>query len=131
MMTPEPIICAADTTVAEAMALIRIKEVESVLAAQVFVTLPPYETPAGKYLGVVHFQKLLRYPPHQRLSSLLDTEQKAVGVHTPIAQIHRDLATYDLIAIPVVDEQNHLLGVVTVDDVLDHLLPQDWRSEED
>jgi CBS domain-containing protein/sporulation protein YlmC with PRC-barrel domain len=131
MMTPEPIICAADTTVAEAMALIRRKEVESVLAAQVFVTLPPYETPAGKYLGVVHFQKLLRYPPHQRLSSLLDTEQKAIGVHTPIAQIHRDLATYDLIAIPVVDEQNHLLGVVTVDDVLDHLLPQDWRSEED
>ncbi|SCX14107.1 magnesium transporter MgtE N-terminal domain-containing protein [Candidatus Aquiluna sp. UB-MaderosW2red] len=131
MMTPEPIICAADTTVAEAMALIRRKEVESVLAAQVFVTLPPYETPAGKYLGVVHFQKLLRYPPHQSLSSLLDTEQQAIGVNTPIAQIHRDLAAYDLIALPVVDERNHLLGVVTVDDVLDHLLPQDWRSEEE
>lgn len=131
MMTPEPIICAADTTVAEAMALIRRKEVESVLAAQVFVTLPPYETPAGKYLGVVHFQKLLRYPPHQSLSSLLDTEQQPIKVDTPIAQIHRDLATYDLIALPVVDEQNHLLGVVTVDDVLDHLLPHHWRSEED
>ena len=131
MMTPEPIICAADTTVAEAMALIRRKEVEPVLAAQVFVTLPPYEPPTGKYLGVVHFQKLLRYPPHERLSSLLDSEQEPITPHTPIGQIHRDLATYDLVALPVVDEESHLIGAVTVDDVLDHLLPEDWRSEEE
>jgi Mg/Co/Ni transporter MgtE len=130
MMTPEPIICAADTTVAEAMALIRRKEVEPVLAAQVFVTLPPYETPTGKYLGVVHFQKLLRYPPHERLASLLDSEQDPIRPETSISQIHRDLATYDLVALPVVDENHHMLGVVTVDDVLDHLLPDDWRSED-
>ena len=130
MMTPEPIICSADTTVAEAMALIRRKEVEPVLAAQVFVTLPPYEPPTGRYLGVVHFQKLLRYPPHERLSSLLDTELQPIKADTPIAKIHRDLATYDLVALPVVDDDRHLMGVVTVDDVLDHLLPDDWRSEE-
>lgn len=131
MMTPEPIVCAADTTVAEAMALIRRKEVEPVLAAQVFVTLPPYEPPTGRYLGVVHFQKLLRYPPHERLSSILDTELEPIHVDTPIAKIHRDLATYDLVALPVVDDNRHLIGAVTVDDVLDHLLPDDWRSEED
>jgi CBS domain-containing protein len=131
MMTPEPIICAADTTVAEAMALVRRKEVEPVLAAQVFVTLPPYEAPTGRYLGVVHFQKLLRYPPHERLGSILDTEQQPIALDTPIAQIHRDLASYDLVALPVTDDQQHLMGVVTVDDVLDHLLPDDWRSEED
>jgi GH24 family phage-related lysozyme (muramidase) len=121
----------ADTTVAEAMALVRRKEVEPVLAAQVFVTLPPYEAPTGRYLGVVHFQKLLRYPPHERLGSILDTEQQPIALDTPIAQIHRDLASYDLVALPVTDDQQHLMGVVTVDDVLDHLLPDDWRSEED
>ena len=131
MMTPEPIVCAADTTVAEAMALIRRKEVEPVLAAQVFVTLPPYEPPTGKYLGVVYFQKMLRYPPHERMGSLLDTELEPISPQTPIGQIHRDLASYDLVAIPVVDESNHLIGAVTVDDVLDHLLPDDWRSEEE
>lgn len=131
MMTPEPIVCAADTTVAEAMALIRRKEVEPVLAAQVFVTLPPYETPTGKYLGVVYFQKMLRYPPHERMGSLLDTELEAISPGTPIGQIHRDLASYDLVALPVVDKDNHLIGAVTVDDVLDHLLPDDWRSEEE
>ena len=131
MMTPEPIVCAADTTVAEAMALIRRQEVEPVLAAQVFVTLPPYEPPTGKYLGVVYFQKMLRYPPHERLSSLIDTELEAISPDTSISQIHRDLASYDLVALPVVDADNHLIGAVTVDDVLDHLLPDDWRSEED
>ena len=131
MMTPEAIICAADTTIAQAMALVRRKEVEPVLAAQVFVTLPPYEAPTGRYLGVVHFQKLLRYPPHERLGSILDTEQEPVALDTPIAQIHRYLASYDLLALPVTDDENRLVGVVTVDDVLDHLLPDDWRSEEE
>jgi Mg/Co/Ni transporter MgtE len=131
LMTPEPIICAADTTVAEALALIRRREVEPVLAAQVFVTMPPYETPAGRYLGVVHFQKLLRYPPSERLGTLLDSEQEPIDAHTPIGQIHRDLATYDLVALPVIDTERHLIGAVTVDDVLDHLLPDDWRSEEE
>lgn len=129
LMTTEPIICAADNTVAEAMALIRRKEVAPVLAASVFVTLPPYETVTGRYLGVVHFQRMLRYPPHERLGNLLDTELEPVREDTSIAAIHRMLANYNLVALPVVDAENRLLGVVTVDDVLDHLLPEDWRTE--
>ncbi|MEY4000304.1 MAG: hypothetical protein RLZZ626_659 [Actinomycetota bacterium] len=131
LMTTEPIICSADATVAEAMALIRRKDVAPALAASVFVTLPPFEVPTGRYLGVVHFQKMLRHPPHERLGSLLDTELEPIKVTTHISVIHRNLANYNLVALPVVDEQNHLLGVVTVDDVLDHLLPDDWRTEDD
>jgi CBS domain-containing protein/sporulation protein YlmC with PRC-barrel domain len=131
LMTTEPLICAADMTVAEAMALIRRKEVAPVLAAQVFVTLPPYETATGRFLGVVHFQKMLRYPPHERLGTLLDTELEPLKPGTHISVIHRTLATYNLVALPVVDEQQRLIGVVTVDDVLDHLLPDDWRTEDE
>ncbi len=131
LMTTEPIICAADMTVAEAMALIRRKEVSPVLAAQVFVTLPPYEVATGRYLGVVHFQRMLRYPPHERLGVLLDTELEPLKAHTHISVIHRTLATYNLVTLPVVDDENHLIGVVTVDDVLDHLLPDDWRTEDE
>ena len=129
LMTTEPIICAADATVAEAMALIRRKDVAPVLAASVFVTLPPYEVATGRYLGVAHFQKLLRYPPHERLGSLLDTELEPVKPDTHISVIHRTFANYNLVALPVVDDENRLIGVVTVDDVLDHLLPDDWREE--
>jgi Mg/Co/Ni transporter MgtE len=131
LMTTEPIICAADMTVAEAMAQIRRKEISPVLAAQVFITLPPYEVATGRYLGVVHIQKMLRRPPHERLGSLLDTELEPLKPHTHISVIHRTLATYNLVALPVVDDQHHLIGVVTVDDVLDHLLPDDWRTEDE
>lgn len=131
LMTTEPIICAADATVAEAMALIRRKEVSPVLAASVFVTLPPYEVETGRYLGVVHFQKMLRYPPHERLGSLLDTDIEPINADTHISEIHRTFANYNLVALPVVDEDQRLIGVVTVDDVLDHLLPEDWRTEEE
>ena len=130
LMTTEPIVCSADTTVAQALALIRRKEVEPVLAAQVFITMPPFETPAGRYLGVVHFQKLLRYPPGERLGNLMDSELEPIPAQTQIKQIHKDLATYDLVAMPVIDGDRNLIGAVTVDDVLDHLLPDDWRSEE-
>jgi CBS domain-containing protein len=131
LMTTEPIICAADATVAEAMALIRKKEISPVLAASVFVTLPPYETATGRYLGTVHFQKMLRYPPHERLSVLLDVELEPVKADTHISVIHRTFANYNLVALPVVDDEHRLIGVVTVDDVLDHLLPDDWRAEEE
>jgi CBS domain-containing protein/sporulation protein YlmC with PRC-barrel domain len=131
LMTTEPIICAADSTVAEALALIRKKEVSPVLAASVFVTLPPYETATGRYLGTVHFQKILRYPPHERLSVLLDVELEPVKADTHISVIHRTFANYNLVALPVVDDEHRLIGVVTVDDVLDHLLPDDWRAIEE
>ena len=131
LMTTEPIICAADATVAEAMALIRRVEVAPALAASVFVTLPPYEVATGRYLGVVHFQRMLRYPPHERLGNLLDTELEPVKAATHISVIHRTLANYNLVALPVVDADHRLIGVVTVDDVLDHLLPDDWRTEDE
>ena len=130
LMTTEPVICSADATVAEAMALIRRKEVAPALAASVFVTLPPHETVTGRYLGMVHFQRLLRYAPHERLGTILDTDVEPVTADTHISKIHRTLANYNLVALPVIDSEHHLIGVVTVDDVLDHLLPDDWRTDD-
>jgi Mg/Co/Ni transporter MgtE len=62
---------------------------------------------------------------------LLDTELEPVTAHTNISEIHRTFANYNLVSLPVVDAEHRLIGVVTVDDVLDHLLPDDWRTEEE
>jgi CBS domain-containing protein/sporulation protein YlmC with PRC-barrel domain len=128
LMTTEPIIVSADATVAEGLALIRRHELAPALGAAVCVTLPPYEPPTGRFLGMVHFQRMLRYPPHERLGTLLDTNLEPVRAHTSAAEVSRILASYNLVSLPVVDENHRLVGVVTIDDVLDYLLPDDWRS---
>ena len=131
LMTTEPIIVSADATVAEGLALIRRHELAPALGAAVCVTLPPYEPPTGRYLGVVHFQRMLRYPPNERLGTLLDPTLEPVRADTSAAEVSRILASYNLVSVPVVDENHRLVGVVTIDDVLDYLLPDDWRSTSD
>ncbi|MGM7672018.1 magnesium transporter MgtE N-terminal domain-containing protein [Microbacterium sp. A93] len=130
LMTTEPIILSADATVAEALALIRRHELHPALAAAVFVTLPPFETPTGRLLGVVHFQRMLRYPPHERLGAIVDETMEPISVTASAAETARLLASYDLVSLPVVDAASRLVGVVSIDDVLDYLLPDDWRTQD-
>ena len=131
LMSPDAIVLSAESSIAEALAMIRRSEVPVAMASAVYVTHPPYETPTGEFLGMAHFQRMLRYPPHERISVLLDTEIEPVPVHASAAEVTRRLASYDMVALPVVDEHHRLVGVVTVDDVLDHLLPEDWRHADD
>lgn len=131
LMNPTPIILSAESSVAEGLALIRKQDFDPAMAAAVFVTLPPYECPTGKLLGVAHFQRMLRYPPNERLGNIVDTELEPVNEHTSAAEVSRRFASYNLVSLPVVDDESRLVGVVTVDDVLDHLLPDDWRTQSD
>ncbi|WP_069815691.1 magnesium transporter MgtE N-terminal domain-containing protein [Streptomyces sp. TP-A0874] len=130
LMTTEPIVLRPDATVADALARVRMSELSPALAAQVYVVRPPDQTPTGKYLGTVHFQRLLRDPPFTLVSSIVDTDLQALPPETELSTVTSHLATYNLVAVPVVDESDSLLGAVTVDDVLDHLLPTDWRERE-
>ncbi len=82
LMTTEPIIVSADATVAEGLALIRRHELAPALGVAVCVTLPPYEPPTGRFLGMVHFQRMLRYPPNERLGTLLDQTLEPVRADT-------------------------------------------------
>ena len=127
LMNPYPLILSGNSTVAEALAHIRDPDIAAAEAAHVFVCEAPLETPTGAYLGPVGFQRLLREPPYTKLALCLDDGPEHVGEEMPIAEIARRLAAYDVVAVPVVDGQNRLLGAVSVDDVLDHLLPAGWR----
>jgi flagellar motility protein MotE (MotC chaperone) len=131
LMTTEPVILSADATVAEGLALIRRSDLAPALGAAVCITLPPYEPPTGRFLGMVHFQRMLRYPPHERLGTILDQSLEPVTATTSAAEVARILASYDLVSAPVVDDNHRLVGVVTIDDILDYLLPDDWRSHDE
>jgi Mg/Co/Ni transporter MgtE len=80
---------------------------------------------------MVHFQRMLRYPPMERLGTLIDQKLEPVKASASAAEVARTLASYNLVSLPVVDDNHRLVGVVTIDDVLDNLLPDDWRSHDD
>jgi Mg/Co/Ni transporter MgtE len=130
LMTSEPIVMTPDSTVAEALARVREQHLHPAVAAQVFVARAPAATPTGRYLGVVHFQRLLREPPSSLLGGIVDTGIDPLDPETPVVEITKRLATYNLVALAVVDSADRLVGAVTVDDLLDHLLPHDWRERD-
>ncbi len=129
LMTSEPVILPPTATIADALAHVRDPELTPSLAAMVCVCRPPLETPSGRFLGVAHIQRLLREPPSTLVSGVVDTNTVSLRPESSLDEVTRLLAAYNLVALPVVDETQHLLGVVTVDDVLDHLLPEGWRQE--
>jgi Mg/Co/Ni transporter MgtE len=129
MMTTEPVVIAPDTTIAEALARIREPELIPALASMAYVCRPPLETPTGRFLGVVHFQALLREPPSTQVGNIVDNDIDWPRPGASLEHIANLLATYNMVALPVVDENSHLLGAVTIDDVLDHILPEGWRDQ--
>ncbi|MFD5051632.1 magnesium transporter MgtE N-terminal domain-containing protein [Streptomyces tendae] len=130
LMTTEPIVLRPDATVADALARIRNPDLSPAHAAQIYVCRPPEETPTGKYLGTVHFQRLLRDPPYTLVGSILDDDLQPLEPDAALPVVAGFFAAYDMVAAPVVDDSGSLLGAVTVDDVLDHMLPDDWRETE-
>jgi hypothetical protein len=129
MMTTEPIVMTADSTVADALAAVRQSEISPALASQVFIARQPLETPTGRFIGMVHYQRLLREPPSTLLGSIVDTNTQGVNPDSSLHAVSSYLASYNLLSLPVIDANDRLLGAVTVDDVLDHLLPTNWRHD--
>ncbi|MDO5737110.1 MAG: PRC-barrel domain-containing protein [Propionibacteriaceae bacterium] len=129
MMTPEPVILDTDATVADALARCREESLTPALASMVFVCRPPVETPSGRYIGACHVQQLLRAAPTLLVATMLDDGLHPLAASAPLAQVSRFFATYNLVVAPVVNDQHQLIGAVTVDDVLDHMLPDDWRGD--
>ncbi len=130
LMTTEPVILPPNATLAEALARIREPELSPALASMVYVCRPPAETPTGRFLGVVHVQALLREPPSTQVGAIVVSDLEWPRADSSLGHVAKLLAQYDLVACAVVDENSRLLGAITIDDVLDHLLPDDWREND-
>lgn len=131
VMTPVPVVLPPEATVAEALAHVRREELSPALASAIFICRPPLETPTGRYLGTVHIQQLLRSAPPEQLGSIVDKNLEPVQDLASLGEVAHAMAQYNLNSLPVVNADDRLVGAVTVDDLLDHLLPDDWRVHED
>jgi CBS domain-containing protein len=127
LMTSDPLIATPDATVADVLARMRQPGRQVSEAIQVYVCEPPSSTPAGRYLGTVGFQRLLREPPATEVGQCVE-DSGFIRPDLPQQEVARRMAAYNLVAIAVCDEAGRLVGAVTIDDVIDRLLPADWRK---
>lgn len=125
LMTVEPVVVESSTTVAEAIARVRHRELAAVLSAQIFVADRPTEPPTGRYLGTVTTAELLRQAPGEPVGPLVRRDTPVVAPHDLLALVAQTFARYDLLCLAVVDRIGRLVGVVTVDDVLARVLARD------
>ena len=127
LMTSQPLIVPPDASVAEVLARIRQPTMGISEAAQVYVCEPPGVTPTGRYLGTVGFQRLLREAPSALVGQCIE-ESTFVRPGLSERAVATRMAAYNLIGVAVCDDAGRLVGAVTVDDVLDRLLPDGWRK---
>lgn len=129
LMTSQPLVFSPDAPVAEVLARVRDRDLPATMAAQVYVCEPPPLTPTGRYLGSVGFQRLLRRAPSVPVGDCIEA-RVFVRPELPERELAARLAAYDLIGVAVCDSAGRLVGAVTVDDVLDRVLPAGWRQTE-
>jgi CBS domain-containing protein len=129
LMTSQPLIVTPDTSVAEALARIREPTQGVSEAALVYVCEPPAVTPTGRYLGTAGFQRLLREAPATPVAQCIE-DSSFVRPGLSERAVATRMAAYNLIGVAVCDESGRLVGAITVDDVLDRLLPDGWRKEQ-
>jgi sporulation protein YlmC with PRC-barrel domain len=84
----------------------------------------------GRLCGVARLVTLVQSDPETPLSQLCDDDPVRVGADTDVVDVAVLMSDFNLITIPVVDEHRRIIGVITVDDVLEVTLPEDWRRRE-
>ena len=85
---------------------------------------------AGKLCGVVKLVALLQADQSAMISDIYDDDPVRIGADTDVVDVAVLMSDYNLITIPVVDEERTMIGLITVDDVLEVTLPEDWRRRE-
>ena len=117
---------ATMSTVADALTAIRDS---AALQPEALTSVHAVDSDAG-LRGVARLVTLVQSDPAVALIDVCDTDPVRVGPDTDIMDVAVLMSDYNLVTIPVVDDERHLLGVITVDDILEVTLPDDWRRRE-
>jgi Mg/Co/Ni transporter MgtE len=126
LMNVDFVSCAATATATEALAL-----VAAARGLQPEALLKLHVLDQDKRLtGVVSVIALLQADPSESVGNLMDSDPVRISANADLTDIALLMADYNLYAIPVVDEHDRVLGVVTADDVMEATIPEDWRRRE-
>jgi CBS domain-containing protein len=126
LMNVDYVACTTAETAGEALAVIssaRTVQPEALLKVHIL-------SDEKRLVGVVSVITLLQAEPSETVAALMDSDPVRVIADADLTDIALLMADYNLYAVPVVDDQDRVLGVVTVDDVLEATIPEDWRRRE-
>jgi magnesium transporter len=121
-MTTDYLTISPDLTAMETIERMR-RQASEVESQYIYVAEPDEHL-----VGVISLRDLIVSPPEAHVRDFMTTPVISVGADTPQEEVAAVLTKYDLLAVPVVDAEHKILGIVTVDDVLDALLPAGWRK---
>jgi CBS domain-containing protein len=122
MMSPDFIALQTDAPVADALARVRSSDLAPGTLTTVYL-----RDEEGRLAGSVHVVTLLRSGAEQPLQGIAEHEPVSVGTDADLPEVARTMTDYNLVMLAVVDEEQRIVGVVTVDDVLELTLPAGWR----
>ncbi len=126
LMTNEFICYAADNTVGQAIDRFK-KDAPEIEAVYYIYVVDDEEE--EKLVGVMSLKDLLLSDPNKKLSEVMETNLKLLGPEEDDMKVAAAISKYNLVALPVVDAEGHMLGIVTVDDVVDLILPPQARRK--
>jgi hypothetical protein len=122
LMSPDFVLLGGSSSAEDALRAVRQSRVAAELLSAVFVAAPD-----GTLAGSVPVTALVRAEPERRLDAELKHDAPCLSPDAPFEEVARLMADYNLTSIAVVDESKRMVGVVTVDDVLEAMLPRSWR----
>lgn len=122
LMSPDFLAVAPETTVDEVRRQVRVSRLPPRVLDTVYLL-----DEAGRLVGEIGVSELLRHDEPEAVGAVVAGESVSVPVHADIPQIAITMTDFNLEALPVVDEENRLLGVIAVDDLLEVMLPPEWR----
>ncbi|MDG3010398.1 CBS domain-containing protein [Rhodococcus sp. D2-41] len=126
LMSVDVVVCQPEQTASQGLSII---SVASTLQPEALLKLQVVDG-GGRLLGVVSVIRLLQADPDLPVAELMDTDPVRVAADADLVDVALLMADYNLTTMPVVDEVDRVLGVVTVDDVLEATIPDDWRRRE-
>jgi CBS domain-containing protein len=124
LMTTEFVTLPRDLTVGKALARLR----EMAETPNMIYYLYVVEGESWQLTGVITLRSLILADPSFPLEHVMRTDIQVAHVHDDAAEVAQKISEYNLLALPVVDEAGDILGIVTVDDAIEILLPKDWRQ---
>jgi Mg/Co/Ni transporter MgtE len=124
LMTTEFVALPKQLTVGEAIA--RLREMAET-PNMIYYLYVVEEEGSWRLCGVIALRSLILSDPGARLEDVMRDEFQHASPHDDARDVSERIAAYNLLALPVLDEAGDILGIVTVDDAMDYLLPKGWR----